>query len=153
MTSRRFVVDQSGGNIALDLFVLDQHLGLLIDSALASTGVTANLYAVSAQLDRGPLTPRQLSELLGIRPTTLSGHLGALERAGHATRSRHPADGRSWLVELTPAGRAKVAECRPLLRQAVAALHDELGDAAEVDAVRALLGRLDAAILAARERL
>ena len=28
-----YVVDQPGGNLALDLFVVDQHLGMVLDTA------------------------------------------------------------------------------------------------------------------------
>lgn len=89
------VLDQQGGNLALDLFVLSQHVGRLLDTALAGTGVTASRYAVYAQLAPGPRTPRELSETLGLRPTTLSGYLNALQRAGHITTTRHDRDDRS----------------------------------------------------------
>ncbi|WP_164775212.1 MarR family winged helix-turn-helix transcriptional regulator [Nocardioides pantholopis] len=144
---RRAVVDRPGSNVALDLFVLDQHLGALLDTALAPAGLTATLYAVYSQLGRGPLTPGQLSEDLGVRPTTLSGYLKAMERDGHATRTRNARDGRSRLVELTDAGHAKVEECRPLFRSTVRRLDRAIGSAADVAAARAILARLDDAII------
>ena len=132
-----FVVDQPGGNVALDLFVLDQHLGTALDSALAGVGVTASLYAVYSQLDQGALTPRRLCDLLGIRPTTLSGYLATMQRAGHVTRVRNERDGRSWVLELTDAGRAKVAECRPVMRRVVGAIEAAIGSPDEVRGARA----------------
>lgn len=146
--ARRYVVDQAGGNIALDLYVLDQHLGAVLDAALASVGLTASLYAVYSQLAQGPLTPRDLSETLGIRPTTLSGHLGTMQRSGHLTRSRNERDGRSWLLELTDAGRAKVEESRPVMRAVVGAIDEQIGTAEDVRRARDLLARLDRAVLA-----
>lgn len=145
------VLAQPGGNLALDLFVLDQHLGRLLDAALAPTGVTASLYAVYSQLARGPQTPGEVSAVLGVRPTTLSGHLAAIERAGHLTRSRHERDGRSRLLELTPEGHAQVAACRPVLADVVAAVQTALGGPGEVTAARAMLARIDAALLAVLE--
>jgi DNA-binding MarR family transcriptional regulator len=147
-----YVVDQPGANLALDLFVLDQHLGMVLDSALAAVGVTASLYAVYSQLARGPLTPRALSDLLGIRPTTLSGYVGTMQRAGHLTRLRNELDGRSWLLELTESGRAKVDACRPVMRSVLRTIEAELGSAADVRQARELLGRLDRAVLAALDR-
>lgn len=147
----RYVVDQPGGNVALDLFVLDQHLGSVLDGALAAVGLTASLYAVYSQLARGPLTPGALCEILGIRPTTLSGYVGTMHRAGHLTRLRNERDGRSWLLELTESGRAKVEECRPVMRAVVGGIEAHLGTPAEARQVREVLGRLDRAVLAAFE--
>jgi DNA-binding MarR family transcriptional regulator len=153
MTTRsaqeRFVVDQPGGNIALDLFVLDQHLGLVLDAALAPTGVTASAYAVYGQLALAPATPGKLSETLGIRPTTLSGYLSAMERSGHVSRVRNEQDGRSWLLELSEPGRAKADECRQVLGRVVRSINAGIGSADEVRQVRAVLARLDRAVTAA----
>ena len=144
-----YVVDQVGGNVALDLFVLDQHLGMVLDTALAAVGVTASLYAVYSQLARGPLTPKALCDLLGIRPTTLSGYVATMQRAGHLTRVRNERDGRSWLLELTGSGRDKVEACRPVMRRVLRTIEAELGSPDAVRESRELLGRLDRAVLAA----
>jgi DNA-binding MarR family transcriptional regulator len=142
-----YVVDQPGGNIALDLFVLDQHLGVVLDSALAPTGVTASPYAVYGQLAREAMTPSRLSEVLGIRPTTLSGYLAAMQRSGHLSRVRNERDGRSWLLELTESGRAKAEECRRVVQRVVRALDAELGSPDDVRQVRHVLARLDRALV------
>jgi len=151
--ARRFVLDQPGGNLALDLFVVAQHLGALLDATLAPAGMTASLYAVYSQLAQGPHTPRQLSDSLGVRPTTLSGYLATMAASGHTTRSRNEHDGRSSVLALTEAGRAKVGECRPLMRRAMKTLNAELGTTDDVDAARALLARIDAAIQAASVKM
>ena len=150
---RRFVVDQRGANLALDLFVVDQHLGSLVDSTLAEAGLTASLYAVYSQLAHGPCTPGQLSETLGVRPTTLSGYLATMAERGHVSRSRNQHDGRSSMLSLTEAGHAKVRECRPLMRRALKTLNAEIGSADDVDAARALIARIDDAIQVAHRRL
>lgn len=153
-TARRgFVVDQRGGNIALDLFVVDQHLGALLDAALAGTGVTAALFAVYTQLAQGPRTPGRLCSTLGVRPTTLSGYLATMARLGHTTKSRSPVDGRSFTVSLTDAGHAKVRECRPLVQHAMRVVNAEVGSAEDVAAARVVLARIDDAIQLARGRL
>jgi DNA-binding MarR family transcriptional regulator len=150
--SARFVVDQAGGHIALDLFVLQQHLGMVLDSALAATGVTASAYAVYGQLAQGAVTPGRLSETLGIRPTTLSGYLATMERSGHVTRVRNERDGRSWVLELTEPGRAKAEECRQVVGQVVRSLNAGIGTAEDVREVREMLARLDRAVVAAFAR-
>lgn len=151
--TRRFVVDQRGGNVALDLFVVDQHLGSLLDATLAEAGITASLYAVYSQLAQGPRTPGQVSETLGVRPTTLSGHLATMARWGHLSRSRNQRDGRSSVLSLTEAGHAKVRECRPLMQRALRTLNAEIGSADDVHAARALIARIDDAIQVAQGRL
>ena len=151
--TRRFVVDQRGGNVALDLFVVDQHLGSLVDATLAEAGITASLYAVYSQLAQGPRTPGQLSETLGVRPTTLSGYLATMAGWGHVSRSRNEHDGRSSVLTLTEAGHAKVRECRPLMQRALKSLNAELGSAEDVQAARALIARIDDAIQVAQARL
>lgn len=142
-----YVVDQPGANVALDLFVLDQHLGTVLDTALGPTGVTASLYAVYSQLAHGAATPRQLTETLGLRPTTLSGYIATMQRSGHVSRIRNERDGRSWLLELTDSGRAKVEECRPVMRRVVRAIDARLGPPEEVDHVREVLARVDRALI------
>jgi DNA-binding MarR family transcriptional regulator len=150
---RRFVVDQRGGNVALDLFVVDQRLGSLLDATLAPAGVTASLYAVYSQLAQGARTPGQLSETLGVRPTTLSGYLATMARWEHVSRSRNQHDGRSSVLSLTEAGHAKVRECRPLMQRAVKTLNAEIGSADDVQAARVVLARIEDAIQVAHGRL
>jgi DNA-binding MarR family transcriptional regulator len=150
---RRFVVDQPGGNVALDLFVVDQHLGSLVDATLAEAGLTGNLYAVYSQLAQGPHTPGQLSETLGVRPTTLSGYLATMAGWGHVSRSRNENDGRSSVLALTDAGHAKVRECRPLMQRALKALNSQIGSADDVQTARAVIARIDDAIQVAHRRL
>ena len=123
------------------------------DAALAEAGITAALYAVYSQLVQGQQTPRQLSDTLGVRPTTLSGYLATMEASGHVTRARNQHDGRSSVLSLTESGRAKVEQCRPLMRRALKTVHAELGSAHDVRAARPLLARIDDAIQAAHRRL
>jgi DNA-binding MarR family transcriptional regulator len=147
-----YVVDQPGANVALDLFVLDQHLGVVLDAALAPTGVTASPYAVYGQLAVAAMTPSRLSEVLGIRPTTLSGYLAAMQRAGHVVRARNERDGRSWLLELTDAGHAKAEECRRVVQRIVGEIDAQLGSPEEVRRVREVLALLDRALVAVHGR-
>lgn len=49
------------GNLVLDLFVLHQRIGALLDDALAGTGVRPAEYAVYSQLGIDAMTPRELT--------------------------------------------------------------------------------------------
>ena len=146
---RSRVVDQPGGNVALDLFVVSQHLGALLDRAFDGTGITPSQYAVYSQLGQRTMTPRQLTEILGVRPTTLSGYLATMERRGHVWRQRHESDGRSTWLGLTAPGREQMEACRARMRAAVRVLNAQLGGAAAVDAMRDQLALLDHALVAA----
>jgi DNA-binding MarR family transcriptional regulator len=144
--TRRGVLEQPGGNVALDLFVLDQHVGTLLRAAFEGTGVRPAEYAVYSQLVKGARTPGQLIETLGVRPATLSGYLSAMEARGHVLRSPHANDRRSSVLRLTPAGRAAVVECRPRMRHAVRLVNNRLGGAEAVAAMRSALADLDRAV-------
>jgi DNA-binding MarR family transcriptional regulator len=136
-------VGASDGNVVLDLFVLQQRIGELMEAALAGTGVRPAEYAVYSQLGIAAMTPRELGARLGVTPSTLTGHLAALERREHARRTTNPADRRSAVVELTRDGRATLVACRRGFRRMLSALESRLPD--PVDEVRGMLLRIDAA--------
>jgi len=152
-SAERVVLEQRGGNLTLDLFVLMQHLSALLEEAFAGSGISASQYAVYSQLARGSVTPGELGHTLGLRPATLSGYLATMESRGHVARTRSDADRRSHVLALTPQGRAQWEAGRARIRAVVRSLTTELGGADEVRAMRLLLGRLDDAVLAAAERL
>lgn len=114
------------GNIVLDLFVLHQRVGELMEVALEGTEVRPAEYAVYSQLAGGAMTPRDLSARLGVTPSTLTGQLEVLFRRGHISRERDPGDGRSYRVRLTDPGRQTLRQSRVgfrrVLRRYIAAL-------------------------------
>ncbi len=109
-------------------------------------GSPGALFAVYSQLAVGPRTPGQLSEVLGIRPTTLSGYLATMAKSGHTSRARNERDGRSSLISLTAAGQEKVRECRPLVRRVLRAIDTAIGSPSDVDRARLLVARIDGAL-------
>jgi MarR family transcriptional regulator, organic hydroperoxide resistance regulator len=56
-----------------------------------------------------PLTVGALATATGTRPTTLTSVLDRLARRGYVTREVDPADRRSFLISLTPAGQQAAA--------------------------------------------
>ena len=60
--------------------------------------------------EQGPLTQRELTEQLGVRPGSASEILTKLENAGLIARKKNEADGRTIDVSLTEAGAALAAE-------------------------------------------
>jgi DNA-binding MarR family transcriptional regulator len=54
---------------------------------------------------RGPCSVAEVQQAFGLRRSTLTNALDRLERKGLLTRQLHPADRRTFLLELTPPGR------------------------------------------------
>ena len=139
------------GNLVLDLFVLQQRIGELMELALAGTDVRPAEYAVYSQLGIAPMTPRELCGRLGVTPSTLTGHVEALARREHVTRVRDPLDGRSYRLELTREGRRTLAECRRGFRRMLTRLTAALPVPHEE--VRRTLAMLDGTAAAVAEEL
>lgn len=67
--------------------------------------------------DRGPMSPSELGERLIVTRATVTGVLDSLERRGFVRRSANPADRRSLVVEITPAGLGVLQELRTLVHR------------------------------------
>jgi DNA-binding MarR family transcriptional regulator len=90
----------------LQPFVVAQLVGAVIDDVVRDSGLTGREYAVASWLPlAGPVTPSELAAELGIVPTTLSAIIDRLVRKGQVRKVGHPEDGRSYVLELTAAGR------------------------------------------------
>jgi len=94
-----------------------------------------------ANLAGGPVTTSELAARVGSRPTTITGIVDRLERAGLVARTSRPGDRRVVEVHLTDAGAAQAAEITTALaeieREAAAALltGDEDGFRAVINAL------------------
>lgn len=136
------------GNVVLDLFVLHQRIGELMERALEGTGVRPAEYAIYSQLAIAPMSPKELRARLGVTPSTLTGHLEAIARRGHATREKDLHDGRSYRVELTGDGRQAYEACRTGFRRMLGQLRDALPvDEAEVRLTLAIVDETAAGLL------
>jgi DNA-binding MarR family transcriptional regulator len=79
----------------------------------AGTGLSPSLTAALATVDRhGPLTPSELAARERVQRPTVTRVVCRLEEAGLVTRAADPADGRSALITVTPAGRALLEAAR-----------------------------------------
>ena len=114
----------------------------------ADGGLTATQLSALATIEsRGPLRLGDLAAAEGIAPPTVSRLVDHLEGAGLVRRQTDARDGRSFLVALTPAGVALLAELRStgtrLLDRAMASLAED-DQATLVAAVPVLERLLDA---------
>jgi DNA-binding MarR family transcriptional regulator len=79
----------------------------------AGTGLSPSLTAALATIDRhGPLTPSELAARERVQRPTITRVVYRLEEAGLVTRAADPADRRSALISVAPAGRALLDAAR-----------------------------------------
>lgn len=135
----------------LQLRQLMRRVARLYDAELALAGLKTTQFSLLTALDKlGPAQPGQLARTLQLQPSTLTRNLQPLVAAGWVEQGPG-GDGRSRLVQLTEAGRAKRAEARQRWKSAQLELNRLLGDArvvalhALVQESLALLGPAEAA--------
>jgi len=114
--------------ILFEVFWTQQKRKRLIEAALEGLDLPPEDYPfyVTIGVD-GPLTPTALAEILDLPLSTVAFRVKRLERRGHAERIDNPADGRSFLIRLTPQGRALLNKARPRFRSYAEAVEARLG--------------------------
>jgi DNA-binding MarR family transcriptional regulator len=125
------VPDRRYPNILLQSFITGQLAAELLRRELDAAGMTPNQFGVQSVIGAfGPVTPTDLAARLGMAAPTVSAWIKRLSEDGQVERKPHPTDGRSYLLEVTPAGRAALDEAVPhfgaALRKIEAALGDDL---------------------------
>lgn len=111
----------------------------LYDQHLAEAGLRSTQYAILGHLERnGPAGIAELAEALVMDRTTMTRNVTPLERDGLVAIVQAETDRRRKEVRLTPRGRARLAQARPLWRRAQADFERHFG-AAEAAAMRAML--------------
>jgi DNA-binding MarR family transcriptional regulator len=100
-----------------------QYVGRVVDRSLAPTGIPGYLLALVTHVrDHQPVSPTAVSVASGVPLTTLRDNIQRLVERGLVRRVENPADARSYLLELTPAGEAVTRAADPALGGA----YDEL---------------------------
>jgi DNA-binding MarR family transcriptional regulator len=132
--------------ILFDLFLANQRRKRMIEAALAGTELPPEDYPLYVFVGaEGPWTPTGLATRLEMPLSTVLFRLGRLERRGHVERVPNPDDGRSYLIRLTDAGQALLADARPAFRDYAEAVEARLGGEA-IDALRTGLEQLRQAL-------
>ena len=131
----------------LDIFRLNQLTGAVVERQVSELGIPAYLLGLLAQIQRlVPVTPSAISQATGMATTTLRDNVQRLVDRGLIERKPNPDDGRSYLIELTDAGRRLLQAADPALLEAYLALERRLPrESAEYEA---RLAELDAALAA-----
>ncbi|MBF9132357.1 MarR family transcriptional regulator [Plantactinospora sp. S1510] len=90
----------------------------LLNDALRPLGIEERHFATMAVLDsRGPLTQRQLTDLLDLDKSSLGRIVDELERQNLAERRAVPGDRRAHAVHLSTQGRQRVSEAQQIAGQ------------------------------------
>jgi DNA-binding MarR family transcriptional regulator len=119
--------DQGSPDVILALHRATHATLAALAARLAGLGLGAAEISALANLARSqPVRVGALATATATRPTTLTSVLDRLDRRGYVTRDLDPADRRSFLVSLTPAGAEAAgrtaAAARGLEQQALASL-------------------------------
>jgi DNA-binding MarR family transcriptional regulator len=100
----------SAPQAALDLWAVVARLLRQFREAGADQTITPSQASALARLGKGGVST--VSALAGaerVRPQSMAAIVEALESAGLVTRTQDPSDGRRQIIELTDAGRTRVA--------------------------------------------
>ncbi len=98
--------DPENLSILFDLFVAWQSSRKLLKEVFDTAEIRPDEYAVySLILDQQAITPTGIADRLSLPVTTVLDQLRAMDQRGHIFRLDNPADGRSFLISLTPSGR------------------------------------------------
>lgn len=79
--------------------------------------------------DHGEMSPSELGQRLIVTRATVTGLVDSLEARGFVRRTANPADRRSLVVEITPAGRDVLQELRTIVHRNEKAWLSSLSDA------------------------
>ncbi|GAA3957461.1 MarR family transcriptional regulator [Streptomyces marokkonensis] len=109
-----------------EFLALERELTVLLRRARASQGEMArevhpdlepSAYGLLVRLGQcGGQRATELAAYIGVGKATMSRQLRALEELGLVAREPDPADGRAWLITLTPEGQARVSRVREARR-------------------------------------
>ena len=98
-------------------------VGMLVDEELKKAGVPRQLFSFLGWVATlQPVTPGTLAAETGLPPTTIRDYVRRLHARGDVRKTPNPADGRSYLLVLTPQGRRRAERGWP----AVVAAHERL---------------------------
>ena len=118
------VVDR---RLFLQAHTLSQATGAVVDRHVQEAGLPTYLIGLLFQIrERAPVAPSRISAATGTPMTTLRDNVQRLVDRKLVRRRPNPADGRSYLVELTPRGEVLARAVGEALHGAYLALEERL---------------------------
>jgi DNA-binding MarR family transcriptional regulator len=139
-------------SLLFEVFAASRQVGELLATAMASSPLTPEEYAVySVLFDEGPHAPTELARRTGMPPTSMSHFVRAMLVRGHAERAADPADRRSYRIVLTEAGHDAHEAASRAFAEADSRFVGAL--VADEEEARAILGAIQRAAAVAEQRL
>ena len=141
-------------SLLLDLYAAFHKSGQLVDRAVEGTGITPEDFAfVSIVGGRQPVTPTDIARDFGLSLSTVLFRATRNVELGFVERVENPQDGRSFLLQLTPAGLKAWGDAGMRLKKIVESLEKRLDRPADEiqDALRALQDAFDAELAESKE--
>ena len=140
---------QGRASILLDTWTAAQRVDLLITNVTSVAGVWTPHFALLSMICiHQPMTPTELAERMGLRPTTTADYVQRLVELGHVERTPNPADGRSYLLKPTERGWKAFDRANVPSRKALAEVDRRLERPLEEihEGIKELIRALDAAL-------
>jgi DNA-binding MarR family transcriptional regulator len=111
----------------LQAHTLSQATGAVVERHVRDAGLPTYLLGLLFQIrERAPVAPSQISVATGTPMTTLRDNIQRLVDRKLVRRKPNPADGRSYLLELTPRGEVLARAAGEALHAAYLALEERL---------------------------
>ncbi|HEX3141697.1 MAG TPA: MarR family winged helix-turn-helix transcriptional regulator, partial [Rhizobacter sp.] len=127
MSAKSPVLDSPRGCTNLKLRQITRRVSRHYDAAVSASGLKTTQYSLlSHVVSLGPVRPSDLAGAMNLDASTLTRNLQPLVAQGWVELSAG-VDGRSRLVSITEAGRAKRTETQRLWKQAQTSLNEQLG--------------------------
>ena len=115
------------GALLQELYSAGVLAGVLVDRELERSGVSPQHFSFLGWIAvLEPVTPGTLADETGMPPTTIRDYVRALVGRGEVRKVPNPGDGRSYLLQLTAEGRARMDSGYPAIRAAYARLEAQL---------------------------
>src|SRR3954465_13472720 len=116
-------MEMTDRRLLLQAYSLAQSTGAIVERELDAVGLPSYLFGLLSQIHRlQPVAPTQIAAATGSPLTTLRDNIQRRAGRGLVRRVRNPADGRSYLLELTTHGDMLVRAAGEPLERAYALL-------------------------------
>jgi DNA-binding MarR family transcriptional regulator len=106
---------QTGDELVDAVLSTAHHLRTASNDRLRACGLSLARFKVLKLLERDRLRMREVSDVLGVVPRTLTSTVDGLESEGLVKREEDPEDRRATLLSLTAQGRERLAEAHGIL--------------------------------------
>src|SRR3954451_11163447 len=111
-------MEEGLSRLETEMAVLSRRIEHTARSSTTFRDMDRAAYLIARTLDdRGPASVNEIARALSLDGSTVTRQLATMESRRQVTRKADPADGRSWVISLTAAGRKAMSSISALRRQ------------------------------------